>query len=164
MSMISPRAFFTRQTPWPSPCVALTRKAFSLVEVTIAIGVVSFSLLAIMGLVPVGLTTLRAAMDQTVESQIVQAIGSEALLTPFGQLTNSFAGKVSYYNEEGTLTGDRNLARYEVATSLTNAVYPGSTNAAQLSSGLQSLRVKIVRLQGVTATNNFSIQVSNSGN
>jgi len=140
------------------------RQAFSLVEVTIAIGVVSFSLLAIMGLVPVGLTTLRSAMDQTVESQIVQSIGSQALLTPFGQLTNHYADKVAYYSEEGVITPDRSSARYEVETSLADAVYPGSTNVSQLSSAIQSLRVRIVRIQGVAATNDFSIQVSNSGN
>ena len=48
--------------------------AFSLVEVVLALGVVSFALLAILGAFPVGLQTGRGAHDETRAAQIAQGL------------------------------------------------------------------------------------------
>lgn len=53
------------------------RHAFSLVEVCIALGVVSFSLIAVLGLIPVGLQTSKTATDQTAAASIMAAIHSD---------------------------------------------------------------------------------------
>jgi len=45
--------------------------AFSLVEVTLAIGVAAFCLIAVFGLLPVGLQTNRNATSQTVATNII---------------------------------------------------------------------------------------------
>jgi uncharacterized protein (TIGR02598 family) len=65
------------------------RDAFSLVEVSMAIGIMSFSFLAIFGLIPVGLDTFRKAVDVTVGSQIAERIFSECKGMTFDNLTNS---------------------------------------------------------------------------
>ena len=47
---------------------------FSLVEVVVALGVVSFAIIAILGLVPTGLQTSHSSQDETRAAQIAQAI------------------------------------------------------------------------------------------
>lgn len=63
--------------------------AFSLIEVTLAIGVMAFALLAIFGLIPVGLGTFRNAKDISITSQIEEKIFSEVKSMTFDNLTNS---------------------------------------------------------------------------
>lgn len=60
---------------------------FSLVEVTIALGIVGFAFLPLMGLLPVGLASFRSAIDQTALSQIVQKIGNESQQSDFDAVT-----------------------------------------------------------------------------
>ena len=47
---------------------------FSLVEVVIALGVVGFAIVAILGVIPLGLKTSHSAQDQTRSAQIAQDI------------------------------------------------------------------------------------------
>jgi len=44
------------------------------VEITIALGLVSFIAVSVVALLPTGLSVMRNAMDQTVEEQIVRSI------------------------------------------------------------------------------------------
>lgn len=53
------------------------QNAFSLVEVTLAIGVVSFALLSLLGLVPMGLMAVRESAQQVACSHIVQKLGGD---------------------------------------------------------------------------------------
>jgi Tfp pilus assembly protein PilV len=48
--------------------------AFSLVEVVLALGVVSFAIVAILGLIPLGLQTSHSSQDETRAAQIAQGI------------------------------------------------------------------------------------------
>lgn len=59
---------------------------FSLIEVVLCIGIVAFAFLAIFGMLPVGLSTFRQAMDNSVGSQIVQRLVGEAQQTDFPAL------------------------------------------------------------------------------
>lgn len=61
----------------PSPRHLRAQRAFTLVEVSVAIGVVSFAMIAMLGLIPVGLTTFQEASTLSVRAQIVQSITSE---------------------------------------------------------------------------------------
>ncbi len=78
-------------------------RAFSLVEVTLALGIASFGLVAAVGLIPVGLTTMRDAMDDTAQSMISHRISSEAALTPFAELDAKYDGANLYFDDEGQL-------------------------------------------------------------
>ena len=51
-----------------------TRSAFSLVEVVLALGVISFAIVAILGVLPVALQTGHSAQDETRAPQIAQDI------------------------------------------------------------------------------------------
>lgn len=71
---------------------------FSLVEVVLALGVCSFAMIAIVGMIPVGLSTFRDALDTTAQSQIVQRVAGDVLLTDF----NSIQDATYYYDDQGT--------------------------------------------------------------
>ncbi|MDQ6765330.1 MAG: hypothetical protein M3Z22_04420 [Verrucomicrobiota bacterium] len=52
----------------------LVSRGFSLVEVVLALGVVAFAIVAILGMVPAGLSTSHSAQDDTRAAQIAQDI------------------------------------------------------------------------------------------
>lgn len=74
---------------------------FSLVEVTLAIGIVAFAFVALLGLLPVGLTSFRSALDRSVRSQIVQSLTTQAQQTDFALLKANTTSILSYYDDEG---------------------------------------------------------------
>ena len=91
-------------------------QGFSLVEVVLALGVVAFAFVAILGLIPAGMTTFRQAINISVCSQIAQKVIGDAfqadydtLLTPLGTTVNGTTGDSSvpflmnyrYFDEEG---------------------------------------------------------------
>jgi len=59
---------------------------FSLVEVSLALGIVAFGITAVFGLLPTGLGLFRDSMDTTIGSQILQQVVSEVQETGFDQL------------------------------------------------------------------------------
>ncbi len=67
-----------------------TTHAFSLVETTIALGIASFAMVSILGLIPVGLQSVRSARDQAaaggVLTKVVEGIRS-ALPSSAGEYT-----------------------------------------------------------------------------
>lgn len=73
------------------------RRAFSLVEVVIALGIVSFAMMGIVGLIVVGMNTFRASIDTSVQSRIAQKAIGDAVLTDFSKLQ----AYESYFDESG---------------------------------------------------------------
>ncbi len=75
---------------------------FSLVEVMMAIGLITFAMLVIFSLIPTGLGLLHDAGRQVVETEIFNTVGAELAATPF---TNMDAYQASnalvYYDVEG---------------------------------------------------------------
>jgi len=57
-------------------------RAFSLVEVTLALGVMVFALFGLVGLIPIGLDTQRCSIQQTAATNIATAIVSDLRQTP----------------------------------------------------------------------------------
>jgi uncharacterized protein (TIGR02598 family) len=65
---------------------------FSLVEVTFALGVAAFCLIAVFGLMPVGVQTNRNATSQTAATNIVAAVVADLRATPTANSTSSQFG------------------------------------------------------------------------
>jgi hypothetical protein len=69
------------------------RGAFSLVEVTLALGVAALSLLAIFALLPLGVRTSQVAIEQSVSIDLLSAVAADLRATPAtaprGQATSS---------------------------------------------------------------------------
>lgn len=66
--------------------------AFSLVEVTLALGIAAFCLIAVFGLMPVGVQTNRNATSQTAATNIIAAVVADLRATPRTNLTSSQFG------------------------------------------------------------------------
>lgn len=128
-----------RLPPTRRPPVRL--RGFSLVEVTLALGIVSFALIAIFGLVPSGLSTFRTSIDRTVASQIAQNIVNQARQTDFNNLTSLATppGSPRRFTEDGdeiTNSIDYSktiyIAKVEVTNSVTFPDSPANTNMMQI--------------------------------
>lgn len=92
------------------------RKAgFSLVEVTIALGIMSFCLLAMLGMLPVGLSQERKATDQLLALQALTAVSTDFMaLTSTGSETDLYGikvPKVGEGTESGSFALDENLKK-----------------------------------------------------
>lgn len=81
----------------PGKAAVRWRRAFSLVEVVLALGIVSFAMVGILGMVPVGLASFRNAKNFTVESTIVQEVAGELQRAEF----SSLAAANLYFDEQG---------------------------------------------------------------
>jgi uncharacterized protein (TIGR02598 family) len=60
----------------------LKNAAFSLVEVTLALGIAAFCLIAVFGLMPMGVQTNRNATSQTAAANIMAAVVADLRATP----------------------------------------------------------------------------------
>ena len=56
--------------------------AFSLVELTLALGIAAFCLIAVFGLMPIGVQTNRNATSQTAATNILAAVVADLRATP----------------------------------------------------------------------------------
>jgi len=63
--------------PAPQPTPSRSVKAFSLIEVLVAIGIVSFAVVAIVGMLPIALNTARDSMLETDAAVIAQRVFAE---------------------------------------------------------------------------------------
>jgi uncharacterized protein (TIGR02598 family) len=63
--------------------------AFSLVEVTLALGIAAFCLIAVFGLMPVGVQTNRNATSQTAATSILSNVIADIRATPNTSTTSS---------------------------------------------------------------------------
>src|SRR5438094_8087654 len=72
--------------------VQRSRAAFSLVEVTLALGIAAFCLIAVFGLIPVGVQTNRNATSQTAATNIMAAVVADLRATPKPNTTSTQFG------------------------------------------------------------------------
>lgn len=111
------------------------RSGFSLIEVVVALGVVAFAIVAILGLVPTGLQTSRNSQNDSRAAQIAQAVFASLASQAPRQFSNislplddnspvSFdlsqsETKSFYADNDGKLVGTVASAAYEI-TAATN--------------------------------------------
>jgi uncharacterized protein (TIGR02598 family) len=79
-------------------CQSDETSAFSLVEVTLAIGVAAFCLIAVMGLLPVATQTSRKASQQTTANAILSAVIADLRTVPKGAGNSSKQFKTNFPN------------------------------------------------------------------
>jgi len=78
-----------------------SQAAFSLVEVTLALGIAAFCLIAVFGLVPVGVQTNRNATSQTTATNILSGVVSDIRASLKG---NSNTAKYKIRRSKGNVT------------------------------------------------------------
>jgi uncharacterized protein (TIGR02598 family) len=114
-------------------------RGFSLVEVVIAIGIVSGSLLTMLSLLSVGQSSLQDGSRQIVQSEIYNTLGSELAETDFSDLngycssSSSNGGRFpAYFDVEGVETSSSNVAVYTAECVLSGS---GETRQATVRIG-----------------------------
>ncbi len=143
------------------------QRAFSLIEVTVALGIVTFAVVSVMGLLPMGLNVMREAADQTAVAQITREISADLLLTPFSEL-DAYIGAhgTRHFDADGVRTDDSS-AYFRADASLAPSEFPGSASSANLNSNVRCVRIQIVSRahSGASSTTNQRVlQIANSGN
>jgi len=110
---------------------SLPPQGFSLVEVTLAIGIAGFCLIALFGMLPVGLKTNQAAVQQMLANGILTSVVSDLKTTPVteprGAATSSprfqiplpaqnsaGSGTPLYFTEDGRLTTDQSQSMFRL--------------------------------------------------
>ncbi len=140
-------------------------QGFSLVEVVLALGIVSFTFLSMLALIPQGLKMSREAADATTESQIVQFVRNQLQLTSFSGI-GKWNGVSLYFDVDGlpVTSGSDPAMIYTVQLTVADvslADTSGKTTALAQTSA-QTIQIAIVN-RTAPGTNNFSIVVPNEG-
>lgn len=135
---------------------------FSLVEITLALGITSVVVISILGLLSSGLSNLHDSMNETRKSQIMRSVAGRAAVTPYSRLaTNNL-----YFNQDGLPVRTSQDAAYIVNIFTKAPIFPGSENAVNISGAMTSLTVQIVwkpAYQSASRTNTYSLEVANDG-
>jgi uncharacterized protein (TIGR02598 family) len=78
------------------------RGGFSLVEVTIAVGLTMFALLVVFSLMPMGLSVMLDSQKKLIKTEIYSLLEAELSSTPFGDLDRFVADRFPlYFDNEG---------------------------------------------------------------
>jgi uncharacterized protein (TIGR02598 family) len=136
------------------------RKAFTLVETTIAMGIVAFAMVPILGLVPMGLSTFRNAISCTAEAQIVQALSNEILLTDYNLVTTKYSSEnTTYYSDEGeSLSGaGQSGAIYTAKVVLQDVAAPAETGTTP--SGSKCALIEISNVANPSHPKKYSLVI-----
>ena len=110
-------------------------RGFSLIEVTIALGVFAFAMIPIIGLVSSGMKSLRGSMDDGVRGEIVRKVVGEAMRVPYTNLSTAFNNQLFYFDDEGVQQASSNAQTIFVASnSIANppSLVTSDPNIAQL--------------------------------
>ncbi|XHR29749.1 MAG: hypothetical protein ACFUZC_04165 [Chthoniobacteraceae bacterium] len=114
--------------------------AFSLVEVVLALGICSFCLISVLGLLPVGINTNRDSIEQTAAVGIARAVGADfwgvsatatatslyGILLPTSTAATTTPAQTLFFAENGNTTDSVSAARYRV-----DVAYGARSNASQ---------------------------------
>ena len=126
-----------------------------------AIGLVSFSMLAILGLLPIGLNTVRQAVAQSGEAGIARQVRATVQQIPLSSV-QALNGQTFYYNQQGGKVDLPADAYFAATFNVTAPVIPGaSTN---FPSAAQRVKVALTYPQSAPTagrqTNVFSLLVA----
>lgn len=137
-------------------------RAFSLVETVLALGVASFGMITLLGLIPLGLKTSRDAIDITTQSQIVQLIRNQIQLTDFSNM-DQLNDRKFYYDDQGLEVDEGSPSHLFTAT-----LVVGDMNAFNTTSMLpkEVARVVTIHLSSKTtpqSQHTFAIVAANTG-
>lgn len=126
---------------------------FSLVEVTIAIGLVAFCLVAMLGMVPVGLRQERKSLNQQGAVQVMTALAADVKASAAGtNATTTRRYKIPLQAGSNSFYIDHNFDRKESLDS--TAAYRVFYRVMEPSSNVGSYKIHFVVAPPTTTPNN----------
>ncbi len=130
----------------------LNRRAFSLVEVVLALGILAFCVLPVLGLLSVALTATRSTMDINLKTRMLQTARTYFLDRPFSSLTGDTVN--IFFDAEGAEVGDSQIARYRLEAHVSKDVALPGANLRSLKRLVLSINNKET---GETFINHFHV-------
>jgi uncharacterized protein (TIGR02598 family) len=115
-------------------------KGFSLVEVVSSLGIISFGLMALIGLLPVGMQASRDSRETTAEAQITQYVSNCVRQSASSSLSDWIEPHVFYFDRQG-LCVEEGSADVFYRVTLTQAGASGSVVGAD--SSLSTLQIHL---------------------
>jgi len=134
-------------------------RGFCLAEVVIALGITSFALVAMLGVIPVGLQSIKDSVFVTSQAAITESLVANAQRTPWDKL-DAWNGALRYFSVEGRPLTTADSAAFAVTTRLVKSVPAASTGLPHQQ--LARLTVEIRSLTG-QQTARISALVGNNG-
>jgi len=110
----------------------VSRVGFSLVEVVIAIGIVGFAIVPLIGLLPTALGNFRTTMDRSATARIVERLGNEAKQSDFDAVGSTIVDR--FFDDQGN----------EVASDQ-NAIYQARMTVIVDNTHLKRLVIQVAR-------------------
>ena len=152
--MRSPRIHFGshRVASW-------TERGFTLVEVLLALGIVSFAFMALCGMLPVGLKTYRDAMDATCRANIVRVISAELAQAPYATI-DAWNGQERFFSDQGLEVASAAAARFRVK--YVN-ILSGTSLFGAINSSLKPVTIEISAVQGGSSLSRVTVFIANNG-
>ena len=124
---------------------SFSRRAFSLVEVVIALGVTSFAVLALIGTLPTGIKSVQDSSNESARANILQQIRAELQEVNFGSGGGnilSLTSQTNYYDNNGDLTNGVTQPYYIAYFATATTSVPGSTSSFQTNAA-QTIQVML---------------------
>ncbi len=135
------------------------KSAFSLVEVVLAMGVVSFSCVTLLGLLGNGLVTVNRAVGTTVQAQIIQAVINNSQVHTY----DSAYSTNMYFSDQGSLVTKTDSTQLYTAQVSILPLKVGTSTLDKSNSG-STLQIAVTNRTVPGVTNSFSLVWCNSGN
>lgn len=135
------------------------RKAygFSLVEVVSSLGIVSFGLIALLGLLPMGMQVSREARESTAESQINQYLSNLVRQTAADRLPDILDPRIFYFDRQGLPVSEDSAERFYRANLTLSSQPATATDTVYLSASLSTVQVSLRKCHGSEAAHIKSI-------
>jgi len=118
------------------PFSVFSESGFSLVEVTLALGVAGFCMLAIVGLLPVGLSANRNSIGQSAAANLARGIVADLRAAKnttnpnqspqYAILFSTAAPQTTYFSDDGTTASSPPAGGFQATTTINGNSVPAS--------------------------------------
>ena len=128
-------------------------------------GIVSFAMVSLVGLLPTGLSSFRSAVSTTIEAQIVQSISEDITRTDFTNL-QSLADQTFTYDSRGVRTSPNDRNTIYTAKVLLDPItdlssYPVRLQDASSRNEAYNMRIQIKEVTRPQQVARYSVVVAN---
>jgi len=135
-------------------------RAFTLVEVVLALGVASFGLISMLGLLGIGLKNYHDAINTTTEAEITQQIANQLELASYSVIATNTA-TTYYFTQEGVATNAAGAIYSASVSAPAKLTVPGGNSAS--STNTLTFTISIWSKSSPQVTNAIPIHIANNG-
>jgi len=134
-------------------------RAFTLVETVIALGVFSFAIVSVLGVMPTALTTIRQSSQCQVSGEIVASMTSDLRSNPEVLADGSLGtGFPRYFDERGAVVKTASEAIYKVTTSDPAAAYV-TLDGQAMNTSLQRASLRLTPIRDPSRVVSFQVSM-----